>query len=434
MGPSASGECSRGPGAPPTIRPVIRRLPALLLAALASAACGRSAAPPRSVPDGGVLDEALRQRYLRALEEVASGDPVGAAKALGPLLRARPLHVPSHLLHQDLARGEKGLGHLDGEYVSLARELPRSADADVLLVRARAASPEERIAGYQGAAVKDPAAPWPRIALAIARTELARELLRRASAKERDGFAEEAKRLRAEARASADRARTEAERAVALAPALSPAHGALGHALAAAVELAPPEGDKERREVRGRALDVLGKALSLDPGDPALLLDRALVLRDAGDMEGAARDLETAAAAAPRDPRILAARARNLSDLRRLQEATDAWREAVDAAPGDPDLRVDLGTALAASDRWPQALAEFRLADRLYATAKGERWKARRGLVTALVQMGFDEQDPARLAEAREHLRAYREEGGPDAGWAAKEAEFLGEGPAGPPE
>jgi tetratricopeptide (TPR) repeat protein len=409
---------------------VIPRAVLLVPAVLALAGCGRSAGPPRTVPDASQVEPEYRDRYLRALERAALGDAVGAGKALAPLLRVRPLHVPSHLLHQDLARTEKGKGSVDGEYAAIAKELPTSADAAVLLARVRPGTREARIEAYQAAAVRDPAAPWPRIALATARTEQARELLAAAAARERDGFAEEAARQRAAAKSALERARTEAERAVALSADLAPAHGALGHALAAAAELVP-ESDRTRRDLLRRALDSFGRALALDPGDPGLLLGRGLLLV-ASDRKAAAVDLDAAAAAAPRDRAALAARARNLSEAGLLAEALEAWRAAVAALPGDPDLRVDLGRALGASDRWRQALAEFRRADALYESGGGERWKARRGLVTALVQLGIDEKDDRRLDEAREQLAAYRAEGGPDGGWAAKEAEFLGEAPPQP--
>jgi Tfp pilus assembly protein PilF len=405
---------------------VTRNLSFLLLAALSAAACGRSAGPPRTVPDPASLDDGLRRAYLKALAESTSGDAAAAARALAPLLLLRPVHVPSHLLHQDLARGAGAGEGLAEEYGALAKDLPSSADADLLLVRARGATLEERVTGYQAAAVKDPAAPWPRVALATARTELSRDLLRRASAKERDGFAEEGKRLRVEAKSSAERARTEAERGVALAPGLAAAHAALGYALGVAADVAADK-DREKNEARAKALDAFGSALAIDPGDPRVLLGRATMLRDSGHQAEAAKDLDAAAEGAPRDPVILAARARNLQDLGSPKESADAWRAAAAAAPRDPDLRLDFGTALAFFGRWRDSLAEFRKADALYATGGGERWKARRGIVTALAQIGFDEQDPKRLAEALEELRAYRAVGGPANDWAAKMAELLGE-------
>ena len=404
-----------------------RTLPAalvLLLTAFAPA-CVSTAAPPRTVPEASSLTEALRRAYLRALSEAAEGDASGARKALAPLLRVRPPHVPSHLLHQDLVRASGEGESLGEEYRGLAREVGGSADAEVLLARATGATAEERIAAYQAAAVRDPKSPWPRVALAAARAETARSLQRRSAERAREGFAEEAKKHRADARSAVDRARTEGERAVALAPGLAAAHAALGHALGLAADLAA-EDDRERRAIRARALDSFGKALELDPGDPRVLRGRAMVLRDAERREDAQKDLDAAAAAAPRDPDVLAARARNLEDLGLFRESADAWRRAAAAAPEDADLRTDLGTALARAGHWREALEEYRRADALFAARGGERWKARCGLVTALAQLGLDAQDPRRLSEAAEQLRAYRAEGGPDSGWAGRMAELLG--------
>jgi tetratricopeptide (TPR) repeat protein len=405
------------------VRVLLPRIPPAALAAAVLAGCAGPATLPRSVPDAGRLPADLRAGYLRALAEAASGDAAGAEKALTPLLRLRPPHVPSHLLHQDLARAAgKGEG-LPADYAALAAEPGAGADADVLRTRVSAVSSERRVAAYQAAAVKDPSAPWPRIALATARAELARDLVRRAEARAREGFAADAERIRGEARVSAERAWTEGERAVALAPDLAPAQGALGHALAVAADLAAGD-DRERRGLRARALAALVRSLALDPGDPRVLLDRASVLRDTGHADTAQADLDAAAAAAPRDPETLVARARNLEDLHR-PEAVQAWRAAAEAAPGDPDILLDRGTALARAGRWEEALASYRAADAAYAVRRGPRWKARRGLVTALAQTGLDAGDRERLAEAVRMLRAYRAEGGLDEAWAAKMEELL---------
>ncbi len=403
-----------------------RGLPAVLAAVLAASACGRSAAPPRTVPEPSVLDEGQRRAWLKAAARAAAGDPEGAAKSLAPLLRVRPLHVSSHLLHQDMALAAGGREALAAEYLALSRELPGDASADVLVTRVVRPRGEGRLAGYQAAAVKDPAAPWPRIALATERTGLARDLVRAAAAKERDGFADQGTRLRGEARTSLERARTEGERAVAVAPDLAAAHAVLGHVLAETAALLPLE-DREKRDLLARALERMGRALSLDPGDPRILAGRGFLLQDAGRGAEAQADFDAAAAAAPGDPAILAARARNLEGISMFVPAAEAWKEACAAAPKDPDLLVDYGSALARIGRWKDALAAYRRADAVYAAGGGERWKARRGLVTALAQIGLDAQDAARLGEALAFLRAYREEGGPDAAWAGKMAEVLGE-------
>ena len=410
-----------------------RTLPLLLAAALAVAACGRSAAPPRTVPEADALAEPQRRAYLRALARQAEGDRDGADRALAPLLGARPLHVPSHLLHQDLATAGAAVEAVEAiakEYTALSRERPGDAAADVLAVRALPAATETRLAGYQAAAVKDPAAPWPRVALATERADHARELVQRAEARERAGFPDDGKKLRAEARTSLDRARTEGERAVAVAPGLAAAHGALAHALAVAADLVPME-DRARRDLRGRAIERLGAALRIDGGDPRLLAARGMLLREVERGAEAQADLDAAALAAPADPAILAARARNLQETGRPDLAAEAWKKAAAAAPADPALRVDCASALAREGRWKDALEQYRRADALYAAKGGERWRARRGIVTALAQIGLDARDPARLAEALEVLRAYRAEGGPDATWAGWMAEVLGDTAAG---
>jgi len=282
------------------------------------------------------------------------------------------------------------------------------------------------VAGYQAAAVKDPAAPWPRIALATERADIARDLVRRAAARAMDGFADEGVKLRADARISLERARTEGERAVALAPGLSAAHAALGHVLALMASLLPLE-DKEKRDLRARAIQRMGMALALDPGDPWILAGRGFILQEAGRGTDAQADFDAAAAAAPGDAEVLAARARNLEGLSLNERAASAWKEAAAAAPGIPEILLDYGSALARVGRWKDALAEYRRADAIYAAKGGERWRARRGLVTALAQLGLDAKNPGALAEALDLLRAYVSDGGPDSVWAGKMAVVLGE-------
>lgn len=401
-------------------------LPALLAAILA-ASCSSARPPGRTVPEPSLLPPAAREAYEDALRRAAAGDPAGADAALAPALAARPLHVSSHLLHQDLA-GEAGRGaSLGPAYASLAAGLPSDGGAAVLEARVVPGTGAERVARYQAAAAKDARSPWPRIALALSRTSLALELSRRAEARALEGFAEEARGLRAEATATLDRARAEGESAVALAPDLAAAHAALGRALAVRVPGAEPADEKEARALHARALEVLGRALALDPGDPRVLLERALLLRRLGKREEAEADLAAAARSAPRDAAVHAARAGNLEELGRSREAREAWAAALAAAPDWPEAWLDAGSAFARAGLWIEALERYRRADAIYAARGGERWKARRGIATALSQIGLDASDPSRFAEALEQLRAYRSEGGPDRDWAARMAELLGE-------
>jgi tetratricopeptide (TPR) repeat protein len=400
-------------------------VPALALALAAAGAGCASALPARTVPEGARLDEGLRRSYLRALRDRSEGDGAGALRSLGPLLALRPLHLPSHILRQDLDR-EAGRGEaVAAEYAETARSRPGDAGAAVLAARASALPAAARVERYQAASAMDAASPWPRAALATVRAEVARELLRASEEKLRSGFPEEGGRLREEARVAAERAVTEGERAAALAPDLAPAHAALGHARAVAASVAADR-DRDRRRLRSGALEALARALELDPGDPRVLLSRAVLLREMGRAAEAQPDLELAARASPRDPEVQAARARNLEDLDRREEAVEAWRAAAAAAPADPEARMDLGSALARSDRWADALEEYRRADAIYGTGGGPRWKARRGLATALTQIGIERGDPALLEEARAQLRAYDAEGGLDRDWAQMLAGVLG--------
>jgi tetratricopeptide (TPR) repeat protein len=407
--------------------PAGSRALAATLILLSLAGC-RSALPPRTVPEGARLDEDQRRAYLRALKERASGDREGAERALAPLLALRPLHVPSHLLRQDIGRSAGRGAALAEEYEAIAAAAPGDASAAVLRARATDHPAEWRIEQYQGAAARDASAPWPRIALAAARADHALELHRLAAERTRAGYPDEGARLRDQARASAERAVTEGQRAAALAPDLAPAHAVLAHARGVAADIAA-ENDGQRRRLRGAAVEAWDRALALDPGDPRCLLGRALLLRSVesrDSREQAQTDLDAAARLAPRDLAVLCARARNLDDLARRSEAVEAWRAAAEAAPADPEVRTDLGNALGSADRWGDALSEFRRADDGFRASGGPRWKSRRGLATALAQLGLERGEAPLLDEARAQLRAYRDEGGLDRDWEEQMATLLG--------
>ncbi len=405
-------------------------LPAVALAALACA--GTPQAPPRTVPQPDLLGPANAEEYLDALGLWAAGDGEGAERALRGCLGVRPLHVPSHLLRQDILAATGREEESRRDYAALVAEQPTSAAAQLLGARSARGPLEARIAAYQEAASRDAAAPWPRIALAVARAERAAKLCAQGEARAREGFRDEQARLREEARAEIERAAMEAERAAALAPDLAAAHAARGHVAAAAADLALG-GEQDARDHRGRALEAFARGLQLDPGDPRLLYARALALRTIPDLPEAQRDLDLAAAAAPRDVGILRARARNLSDLDRRAEALEAWGAVLDAEPQDADSRVELGIALYRLDRLDDSLREFRTAAEAAAAAGTPAWKAVRGEATVLAQRAIDSGAPEDLAAAVKALDAYLEAGGPDRAWATALAGLMA-GDRSPPE
>ena len=397
----------------------------LLLVPLLSAACGGLRPPARTVPEPDRLSDGQRDAYLSALEDAAAGLPAKALAHLEPLAALRPLHVPSHLLRQDLLRGEGREEEAALEYGALAAEPGATADAEVLRVRTSALPGPQRVAAYQAAAARDAASPWPRIALAVARRKQARDLEQGSRERALQGFAVESRALHEEAVAAAGRARTEAERAVALAPDLAASHACLAGALAEAADLA--RGTPEAaRDLRGEAVDACGKALAIDPGDPRVLLERALLHRDSQKLDEALRDFEAAALAAPRDREILAERAAALESRGRTGEALAAWRELLEMEPRWTEAWMDGAGASLGAGRLDEALERYRRADVLYAEGGGERWRALRGGATTLAQMGLDRAEPDRLAEALGTVRAYAAEGGPDQAWVESMIYTLG--------
>lgn len=398
---------------------------AVLLVPLLAAACGGLRPPPRTVPEADRLSAAERRAFLAALEDHSGGRVEAALRHLEPLLALRPLHFPSHLLRQDALRGSDPAEGLEGEYEEIAARpgevepVRTAAEAEVLRVRVSPLGTAERVAAYQAAAVRDPSSPWARVALALARASLAREIEAESREKALAGFALESRRIHGEAVAAAERARTEAERAVALAPGLAATHACLAHALAAAADIGFAD-EKAALEARGRAMEACGRALEIDPGDPRVLLERALLLRDARRRDEALADLRLAALAAPRDRGVAAERAHALEEAGFTGEALDAWTALLEDAPDWADAWMDAGSACLRVGQLERALERYARADALYAKEGGQRWRARMGIATTLAQMGIDGGRQDRIAEALAQVKAYRDEGGPDRAWVER--------------
>jgi serine/threonine protein kinase/tetratricopeptide (TPR) repeat protein len=106
----------------------------------------------------------------------------------------------------------------------------------------------------------------------------------------------------------------------------------------------------------GDAARAAERGLALDPGNPALLLERALAARDRGDFEAAARDLDGLVAA----ERVVrgAWEARAGVDLA-LEREEDRVRDVAARRSADVAVRfaAEHAAALAAAGRWDEARA-----------------------------------------------------------------------------
>jgi tetratricopeptide (TPR) repeat protein len=389
-----------------------------MLAACLLAGCSSTVEiPQRSVPDGLSLTESQRRSYLDAARAIGEGRFDDAQRDLAPLLQVRPIHVPSHILRQDLSKREGAPEALRAEYDALAASLP--ADSGALLLRGRLASMDlrSRIEIYAAAAALSTTDPWPRIALALGRAEQARAMDSRAEERAREGFRDEQARLRLAALAVLDRARADAASAVALAPGLSSAHAAMGWVESTSAVLLGRE-EAERGPARGRAIVAFEQAIVLDPGDVRCRIARATLRLQTGvSVADVLPDLEAAVALAPADLEARKALARVLSEARH-PDAVAAWEVATILRPEDGDLLVELGRALVDVERWDDALDVFRRASATYRAHGVPAWHALRGEFTVLAQRGVDTGSAEDLAEARRILQAYREAGGPDTAWA----------------
>jgi tetratricopeptide (TPR) repeat protein len=92
-----------------------------------------------------------------------------------------------------------------------------------------------------------------------------------------------------------------------------------------------------------RALSIQTLALDLAPDDPALLVDRAVTLADAGRFRAAVRDLDRADELAPDQPEILVYRATANRFLDRLDLSLADVERALELKPDAPAALLERG-------------------------------------------------------------------------------------------
>jgi len=127
-----------------------------------------------------------------------------------------------------------------------------------------------------------------------------------------------------------------------------------------------------------RAEATIEGVLQLKPGWPKALCLRGMIRRNAGDLEGGLKDLETAAAADPDNAPVLYALAHGLLLRRRhgrqgtragaadLTRALSLLERAVELAPKQPEYLTELARLYGVQKQWPAAVKAYRrLADLL---------------------------------------------------------------------
>ena len=124
-----------------------------------------------------------------------------------------------------------------------------------------------------------------------------------------------------------------------------------------------------------RALDLIGRAIALQPANPGYRYNRALILKETGRLEDAAADFREVARLQPADVDAWCDLGEALLALGRPEEALAAWDRAVALRPS-PDLHANRGVALRQSGRLDEALAAQ---DRALAlnSADAETWSNR---------------------------------------------------------
>ena len=107
----------------------------------------------------------------------------------------------------------------------------------------------------------------------------------------------------------------------------------------------------------GRALDLIGRAIALQPNNPGYRYNRGLILQQAGHLADAAEDFRQVAALQPADGGAWESLGETLLTLGRAEQALTAYDRAIALRPGEAALRSNQGVALRRLGRLDEALA-----------------------------------------------------------------------------
>ena len=104
-----------------------------------------------------------------------------------------------------------------------------------------------------------------------------------------------------------------------------------------------------------RALDLIGRAIALQPANPGYRYNRALILKETGRLEDAAADFREVARLQPSDADAWSDLGETLLSLGRPDDALAAWDRALALRPS-PALDANRGVALRQLGRLDEAL------------------------------------------------------------------------------
>lgn len=330
---------------PRAVHPALRRLARVLPLLLSVTACATV-----RVPGGATLTPTERRAFLDAREALDAGRAAEALESIGPALAVEPLHVPSHRLFQDAARAA---GRLD---LAGARYAASDAVADDWrrrLLRARLETDADaRLAGYRDAAERAALSePWAELALSY-------ELLRRLEASESEVRRHTDEGRAGEAGKAGVRASAAGEELEDRTRDLTRRHADRAEVWILAAQRYLVAGDPtEARTSAERAVEL----------DPALWRAHSVAAeaqRRVGDDPAAAESLEQAWELAPARTSLAARLGRVLLDLQRDERAAEVLELVVGRRPDDLASRVNLAVAWARLGRLEEAsVLARRLAD-----------------------------------------------------------------------
>jgi tetratricopeptide (TPR) repeat protein len=250
--------------------------------------------------------------------------------------------MATHVLRQDAFRAAGRSQDARDWYGRSMAEYPDDPTRLLLNTRVAPGPDDARAAGYERALRLDPASAWARIALVY---ELLREREKTAAYGRRRadlGYRDEAAAAEQRAARCLERAEGLAREAIARAPLLAAAHGALADVLLLRCRLCEPQ---ERPPLEMEALEAAERCAGLSPGHPDVLLRLARALHGAAQDEDAAEALAEAIEIAPRDFVLHANLGRVLLDLREDEEALASLETAHGLRPRDVDVLLNLGVA-----------------------------------------------------------------------------------------